>query len=110
MKSISNQVLASIILSLGIIFGGWLFYRIHNRMNYETKRIYEIQVRNTQQIANYLSYPMQVNKKSVVVDNLKYEVSDKYVTAVKVFDAKGKLYACVFSKANDSHSASMKKN
>ena len=85
MKSISNQVFASIILSSSLIFGGWLYYRIQRIVAYETKKDYEIHVRNAEQIANYLSYPMEIQNKSVIDDNLQNEVSDKYINAVKVF-------------------------
>ena len=108
MKSVSNQVFASIILSLSLIFGVWIFYRIHERVNFETKRVDEIQVHTAEQIANYLSYPMAIQNKSVVDYNLQKEVSDKYVTAVKVFDAKGKLYAGAFDNEKDLTSSSLK--
>jgi PAS domain S-box-containing protein len=110
MKSVSNQVFASIILSLSIILGGWIFYRVKERVNYETKRVNEIQVLNAEQIANYLSYPMGIQNKSVVDDNLQNEVSDKYVTALMVFDTNGKLYASAFDQKKNLISSSIKLN
>lgn len=58
LKSISHQILASILLTVIIIVGGWGFFEIQARKNYESRFLDESKMRTAKRLALNLSYPM----------------------------------------------------
>jgi PAS domain S-box-containing protein len=101
MKTISNQILASIFLSLTIIFGGWIFYRIHNRTSFEENRIHKDQVYAIDRLAYFLSEPLSKRDLREVKNNVKMEVVDESIVAIQIFDAKGPFCSVIIDENNN---------
>lgn len=93
MKSVSTQILASILITMIIVFGGWGIIEIKNTTEYEKERLEKNQMRIAERLAFNLAYSLWNLNLSEVEKNIQDEAVDENIRSIQVFDENGELYA-----------------
>lgn len=103
MKTISNQILASILLTILIVFGTWGYIEIRNTTSHEEEILAQDQTRIVERLAFNLVYPIWNLNVSELEKNIKNEALNENAKAILVYDEYGELYAgYIREELNDS--------
>ena len=93
MKSISNQILVYILISLSVLFVGRFFYGIHIRTQFETKRLKKESVRKCERIARFYEKPLLDNDSKLISEYIAIEALDINILSIQVLDTHNHLRA-----------------
>ena len=93
MKSISNLILGSILMTVVIVFGVWGYLEIENTAKQEAKRVEKNQNRIVERLAFNLAYPVWNFNLSETEKNIQNEALDENILSIQVFDENNDLYA-----------------
>ena len=97
MKSISNQIIGYILISLCVVFTGFYFYRIQTRTQFETERLEQTSIRACERLAYFVASPILKDDKSLIKKNLGFEVLDENIGSIQILDQNNQLLAGVLS-------------
>lgn len=97
MKSISNQIIGYLLISLCVVFTGFYFYRIQTRAQFETERLEQTSVRACERLAYFLANPILKDDKPLIKKNLGFEVLDENIGSIQILDQNNQLLAGVLS-------------
>jgi len=101
MKSISNQILAYILISLCIVFTARFFYAIHIRTHYETEKRNENYARAIKRLAIFSEKPILNKDFNLIKEDLNIEALDENILSIQILDQNNKLYAGVLRTQNN---------
>ncbi len=93
MKSINKQIIASILITVLIIFGGGGFLEIKNIIIFEKERLKNIQSNTINRLAYNLGSPLWNLNLTNIEKIIQYESNDKNIRAILVYDENSELYA-----------------
>src|SRR6478609_2880936 len=100
MKSISNQILAYILLSLSVVFAGLYFYRVGSRTQIETDRFEKNSVRTCERLALFYASPIQNHNVNLINEHIDIEALDENIRSIQILDKNNQLFAGVVRKKN----------
>ncbi|SHG27212.1 PAS domain S-box-containing protein [Flavobacterium fluvii] len=97
MKSISNQILAYILISLSVVYVARYFYNVHTRTQFETQRLEKNNVRTCERLAYFVVNPILHNDSISLKTNINFEALDENIGSIQILDQSNHLYAGVVS-------------
>ncbi|WP_281226821.1 PAS domain-containing sensor histidine kinase [Flavobacterium aquiphilum] len=100
MKSISNQILAYILISLCIVFTAHFFYAIHIRTQHETEKLNENYARAIKRLAIFSEKPILNKDINLIKEDINIEALDENILSIQILDQNNKLYAGVLRTKN----------
>lgn len=103
MKSISNQILVGILISLSIVFGGCFFYGIHSIAQFETDRLEQNNIRACERLVRYSVKPILNNDLNSIMVNVNVEASDENIRSIQILDQNNELYGGVVRLKGSLH-------
>lgn len=109
MKSISNQILLSILFTVIIAFGGWGIYEIINTKEREENSITQRQTIVADRLSVSLEYPISNLNKEDVEKQIKSQIQSTNILSIQVFDKNNKPYLGII-RNNQNHTNLIENN
>lgn len=100
MKSISNQILTYISISLCVVFIGRYFYGIHFRTQFETEILERNSILVCERLASFSVRPILKNDYASIQSYIDIEALDEDIRCVKILDKNNRLYGGVLRTDN----------
>ncbi|REH00303.1 PAS domain-containing sensor histidine kinase [Flavobacterium aquicola] len=100
MKSISNQILTYISISLCVVFIGRYFYGIHFRTQFETERLERNSILVCERLASFSVRPILKNDYASIHSYINIEALDENIRCIKILDKNNRLYGGVLRTDN----------
>ncbi len=100
MKSISNQILAYILISLSIVFVARYFYTVHNRAQFETERLKKMDVGTCERLSYFVADPIMHHNIDLLKKNIGIEALDENIGSIQVLDQNNQLLGGVMRIKN----------
>src|SRR6187551_3616617 len=91
MKSISNQIVIYILISLCVVFTGFYFYRIQTKSQFVADRFEQNSVRACERLAYFLANPILNEDKNLISMNVGYEARDENVSSIQILGQNNQL-------------------
>jgi len=101
MKSISNQILVYIFISLCVVFVGRYFYAIHVRKQFETERLKQNCIRASERLANISIEPILNNDLNLIKSYVNVEAMDENIRAIQILNQNNQLSVGVLRTRNN---------
>lgn len=95
MKSISNQVLTYIFISLCVVFIGRFFYGIYFRAQFETERLEQNSIRTCERLASFSVKSILNNDLNSIKTTINIEALDENIRSIQIVNPNNRLYGGV---------------
>jgi PAS domain S-box-containing protein len=95
MKSISNQVLTYIFISLCVVFIGRFFYGIYVRAQFETERLEQNSIRTCERLASFSVKSILNNDLNSIKTTINIEALDENIRSIQIVNPNNRLYGGV---------------
>lgn len=95
MKSISNQVLIYIFISLCVVFVGRFFYGVHVRTQFETEKLERNNIRTCERLAVFSVRPILNNDLNLIKTYISTEALDENIRSIQILNQNNRLYGGV---------------
>jgi len=95
MKTITQHILASILITVLVVLGGWGYLELRHTLRSEQERVLAKQRSDAEQLAVGLVYPLWNLNQAEVQKSILIVAADKSIQALLVHDEEGVLYSGV---------------
>jgi PAS domain S-box-containing protein len=93
MNSIAKQILASLLITVLVVLGGWGYLDLQSSMRLEQENLRRDLHNSSARLAYNLAYPLWNLNQTEVENAIRYEVIGENVQAILVYGENGELYA-----------------